>query len=62
MVSAAKTVVDLLAEALAARLGSLAAPAPPAATPPATEEYAFRHSLNHAGSSLRGEMNTEAVD
>jgi len=36
--SAAKKVVDLLAEALAARLESLAAPAPPAATPPATED------------------------
>jgi arginase family enzyme len=32
--SAAKKVVDLLADALAARLESLAAPAPPAATPP----------------------------
>jgi arginase family enzyme len=32
--SAAKKVVDLLADALAARLESLAAPTPPAATPP----------------------------
>jgi arginase len=36
--SAAKKVVDLLAEALAARLESLAAPAPPVATPPTTED------------------------
>ena len=36
--SAAKKVVDLLAEALAARLESLATPAPPAATPPTTED------------------------